>query len=303
MGIKRAMRIISDGAEHQFLTFLDKLRVNPSGWIACSFPFSKYIVHEDIISRRAFIKSDLTRLRADALAYANELRDTGGRLPGAQLYMFSDNDIILLCCPADEPQQKLVRDTLEKETAKFPRGFCEYGFLSKEIYTYQKIAEAKFLSHKKMKAYEALSDESVVESLALRRKKRAEPILLIVEDDRFTASYISGFLKEFDLVVARNGEEAIQKYIEYAPDAVFLDIHLPGLNGHQTLDAIKCADPDAFVVMLSVDTAKASIMAASEKGAVSYLKKPFSRERVLNTLRLSPFIRDSKGIMPFQTGR
>lgn len=297
------MRVISDGAEHQFLTFLEKLKANPSGWIACSFPFSRHIVHDQIIGRRAFIKSDMTRLRAEATVFANALRDTGGMLPGAQLYMFSDNDVILLCCPVGEAQQKQVRETLEAEAAKFPKGFCEYGFLAKELYTYQKFAESKFLSQKRIKAYEALSDESVVESLALRRRKREEPILLIVEDDRFTATYISGFLKEFDLVIARNGEEAIQKYVEYAPDAVFLDIHLPGLNGHQTLDAIKCADPEAFVVMLSVDTARQTILSASEKGAASYLKKPFSRERVLNTLRLSPFIRDSRGILPFQTSR
>lgn len=297
------MRVISDGAEHQFLTFLEKLRVNPSGWIACRFPFSRHVLHEQIISKRAFIKSDLTRLRADALARATDIADAAEKLPGCQIFLFADNDIVLLCCPADESQQKLVRDTLEIEAAKFPSGFAEFGFMGKEIYNYQKLAEAKFLSQKKMKAYESLSDESVVESLALRRKKREEPMILVVEDDRFTASYIAGFLKDFDLVIARNGEEAIQKYVEYAPDAVFLDIHLPGLNGHQTLDAIKCADPEAFVVMLSVDTARASIMSASEKGAVSYLKKPFSRERILNTLRLSPFIRDSRGIMPIQTGR
>lgn len=297
------MRIISDGAEHQFLTFMEKLKVNPSGWIACTFPFSRHLNHETLVSRRAFIKSDLTLLRAQAMAAAQTLRENCGQLPGGQLFVFSDNDIIFLCCPADETQQKTVRDALESEVSKYPKGFCDYGFLTKEIYAFQKIAEHKFLTQKKMKAYEALSDVSVVESLALRRKKREEPIILVVEDDRFTASYISGFLKEFDLVVARNGEEAIQKYIEYAPDAVFLDIHLPGLNGHETLDAIKCADPEAFVVMLSVDTAKSSIMSASEKGAVSYLKKPFSRERVLNTLRLSPFIRDSRGILPLQTGR
>jgi two-component system chemotaxis response regulator CheY len=297
------MRIITDGAEHQFLTFLEKLKSNPSGWIACNFPFSRHVVHEELISRRSFIKSDLTRYKAEAMAFARNLLDTGGKLPGAQIFMFADNDIILLCCPVNESQQKEVRDTLEKAVSEFPKGFCDYGFLTKELYTYQKIADDKFLSLKKMKAYESLSDESVVESLALRRKKRDQPIILIVEDDRFTASYISGFLKEFDLLVARNGEEAIQKYIEYAPDAVFLDIHLPGINGHQTLQAIKCADPEAFVVMLSVDTAKASIVSASENGAVSYLKKPFSRERVLNTLRLSPFMRDSQGIMPFLTGR
>ncbi len=297
------MRIITDGAEHQFLTFLDKLKANPSGWIACTFPFSRNTNHDELISRRAFIKSDLTRLRAEAMAFAKDFEDTAGGLPGAQLFLFADNDFVLLCCPGTEAEHKKVREVLESAAAKFPKDFCEYGFLSKELYVYQKAAEHKFLTLKKMKAYEALSDKSVVESLELRRKKREEPIILIVEDDRFTATYISGFLKEFDLVVARNGEEAIQKYIEYAPDAVFLDIHLPGINGHQTLQAIKCADPEAFVVMLSVDTAKSSILSASENGAASYLKKPFSRERVLNTLRLSPFIRDSRGILPFQTSK
>jgi CheY-like chemotaxis protein len=52
--------------------------------------------------------------------------------------------------------------------------------------------------------------------------------------------------------------------------------------------------------MLSVDTEKSNILKASAAGAVSYIKKPFSRERVLNTLRLSPFIRDSKGVLPIQ---
>lgn len=294
------MKIITEGAEHHFLTFLEKLKVNPTGWLACTFPFSKKIHHEELVSRRAFIKSDLARYAAEAQAFVESFQDTAMKLPGAQFYKFSDNDVILLCCPHGEAEQRQVRDTLEWVCAQFPHGFCDYGFLTKELYVYQKMADQKLLSQKKVQAYDALSDENVVESIGLRRKKRDEPLVLVVEDDRFTASYIGAFLKDFDLVIARTGEEAILKYIEYAPDAVFLDIHLPGINGHQTLQAIKCADPNAFVVMLSVDTAKSSILSASENGAVSYLKKPFSRERVLNTLRLSPFIRDSRGILPIQ---
>lgn len=292
------MKIISEGAEHHFLTFLEKLKINPTGWIACTFPFSKKIHHDELMGRRAYIKSDLARMSAEVQAFVESFRDKAAQLPGAQFYKFTDNDVVLLCCPQNEMEQKLVRETLEEVARQFPNKFCDYGFLTKELYVYQKIADHKLLSRKKMEAYEALSDANVVESLALRRKKRDEPIILVVEDDRFTASYISGFLKDFDVVVARTGEEAILKYIEYAPDAVFLDIHLPGINGHQTLQSIKCADPEAFVVMLSVDTARSSILSASENGAVSYLKKPFSRERVLNTLRLSPFIRDSRGVLP-----
>lgn len=296
------MKVIAGGAEHHFMTFLERLRTSPAGWLACTFPFSRHINHEDMMGKRAFIESELGRIAAQSKEFAATFTDKIGDLPNGHLFRFTDNDVIVLCCPHNELEQKQVREALEKAAAQFPKGFCDYGFLTKELYVYQKIADHKLLTMKKMGVYEALSNESAIESLQLRRRKRDEPIILVVEDDRFTASYISGFLKEFDLIVARNGEEAVLKYIEYAPDAVFLDIHLPGINGHQTLQAIKCADPDAFVVMLSVDTAKSSIMSASENGAVSYLKKPFSRERVLNTLRLSPFIRDSRGILPLQRG-
>lgn len=296
------VKIITDGAEHHFLMFLEKLKVNPNGWIACTFPFSKKIDHEEITSRRAFIRSDLGRLNAEVMAFIESFKDKGEALPKAYLYKFTDNDVMLLCCPSTDAEQKLARKILEETSATFPAGFCDYGFLTKELYVYQKLADHKFITMKRMAAYDMLGDDNMIESLSLRRKKRSEPVVMVVEDDRFTASYISNFLKEFDLLLARNGEEAVQKYIEYAPDAVFLDIHMPGMNGHQTLQAIKCADPDAFVVMLSVDTAKSSIMNASENGAVSYLKKPFSRERVLNTLRLSPFIRESRGILPIQRG-
>ena len=255
---------------------------------------------EDNAVRFRISPQELARLNDESQSFVDGFSKSLGDLPNGHLYRFADNDVIILCCPHDELEQKQVRDVLENAAAQFPKGFCDYGFLTKELYVYQKIADHKLLTMKKMGVYASLADDSTVESLPLRRKKREEPIILVVEDDRFTASYISGFLKEFDLIVARNGEEAVSKYIEYAPDAVFLDIHLPGMNGHQTLQAIKCADQDAFVVMLSVDTAKSSILSASEHGAVSYLKKPFSRERVLNTLRLSPFIRDSRGIMPIQ---
>lgn len=296
------MKLIDEGAEHHFLTFLERLKVNPTGWIACTFPFSKRISHDDLTSRRAFIRSDLMRLRTEAQAFVADFSQKADHLPGAYLYHFADNDVILLCCPGNEAEQKNVRETLEKTAREFPNGFCEYGFLTKELYVYQKIADHKILTAKKMDMYALLSDDNVIESLPLRRRKRDEPLILVVEDDRFTASYINNFLKEYDVVVARNGEDAVLKYIENAPDAVFLDIHLPGINGHQTLQAIKAADNDAFVVMLSVDTAQSSIMNASEYGAASYLKKPFSRERVLNTLRLSPFIRDNRGILPIQRG-
>lgn len=293
------MKIITQGVEHHFLTLMERLKANPNGWVACTFNFSKKINHDDLMSRRAYITMELDRLRKESLSFLQDITPKVRGLPNAYLYHFQDNDIIVLCCPKDEAEQKEVRDILEDLARKMPKSFCDYGFLTKELPIFQRIAEQKMLNAKRIEAYAALGEENQLESLPLRRKRRENPLILVVEDDRFTASYIQNFLREYDVVVARNGEEAVLKYIEYAPDAVFMDLHLPGIDGDQSLQAIKAADPDAFVVMLSVDTAQASIMSASEHGATSYLKKPFSRERILNTLRLSPFIRDSQGILPY----
>jgi two-component system chemotaxis response regulator CheY len=251
------------------------------------------------VERRAFISQRLEKLRDERDHFVESISAYVEQLPHAKVYPFADNDVIILCCPKGEAEQTLVRNILEKIAGDMPKELCDYGFLTKELPLFQKIAEQKMLSAKRMEAYEALGEKNQLKSIPLRRKRRDAPLIMVVEDDRFTASYMQNFLREYDVVIARNGEEAILKYIEYAPDAVFMDLHMPGLNGDQALQGIKAADPDAFVVMLSVDTAQASIMSASEHGATSYLKKPFSRERVLNTLRLSPFIRDSQGVLPY----
>ncbi|PZO83402.1 MAG: response regulator [Micavibrio aeruginosavorus] len=297
------MRVVKDGAEHDFLLFLEMIRANPQGWIACTFPFSKKTSHEELVSKKAFIPVALAKLQEEVNAFIDGVRETINDLPNAVLFKFADGDVILLCNPRTDADQQLVRNTLVEVTARFPKGFCDYGFLTQELGVFHKIADHKLLAVKKMQAYETLGHAPVTNSLALRRKRRDEPLVLIVEDDRFTASYIANFLKEYELVIARSGEEAVLAYLEHAPDAVFLDIHLPGMSGIQVLQCIKSADPDAFVVMLSVDTSHSSIVSASEGGAVSFLKKPFSRERLLNTLRLSPHIKASAGILPIHSGK
>ena len=96
--------------------------------------------------------------------------------------------------------------------------------------------------------------------------------------------------KEYDVVLAKNGEDAIRLYIEHAPDVVFLDIHLPGLNGQETLRAIRKIDPKSCVFMLSVDTVKENIVNANKDGATGFLKKPFSKERLMVAVKKSPHI-------------
>ena len=85
-----------------------------------------------------------------------------------------------------------------------------------------------------------MADSNKVASIDIRRDRHEDPVVMMVEDDRFTATYAANIIsKDFDLILAKSGEEAIALYIEHCPDIVFLDIHLPGLSGLDTLVAIK----------------------------------------------------------------
>jgi CheY-like chemotaxis protein len=175
------------------------------------------------------------------------------------------------------------------------KDFSEYEPVSKNLYVLQKLADSKVLSSKLISAYHKMADPHVTGSINVRRNRRQDALVMIIEDDRFTASYAASILnKQYDMVHAKTGEDAILTYIENAPDIVFVDIHLPGISGHQTLNAIRRIDPEAYAIMLSVDTEKTNVVSASSNGAQGFLKKPFSKDRLLATVQKSPFVRRVK---------
>ena len=87
----------------------------------------------------------------------------------------------------------------------------------------------------------------------------------------------------FEVVSARDGAAGIALIRRLSPDAVVLDIRLPGLDGWEVLDRL-AADPDTAatpVVVVSVVDERQRGMAS---GAVAYLVKPVSRDDLLGAL-------------------
>lgn len=289
------MNVIQESPEHHFLTFLDKVKRDPGGWLGFRFALSEKMNHDDIISKPEHIKGKLHKLHQESDALVKELSKKVENDKSAMLYQFSDFDIVLLTRPGKDSEREAVQTIFNEYTEKLGKKLCEHHNLAKDIYSYQKLADARFLSANKVKSYEAMADGNRVQSISLRRERREDAVILIVEDDRFTASYAANILnKDYDIVVAKTGEEAVAFYIEHAPDMVFLDIHLPGLDGLETLKALRKIDPKAFVFMLSVDTVKQNIVEASQQGAAGFLKKPFGKERLQAAVNKSPFVKELK---------
>ncbi|MEN6459217.1 MAG: response regulator [Thermoguttaceae bacterium] len=84
---------------------------------------------------------------------------------------------------------------------------------------------------------------------------------------------------------AADGEEAVAKYQELLPDAVTMDMIMPGTDGVQALQAILKIDPKAKVVVVSSLNQTKLISEAVRAGADDFLAKPFMPEQLQDTLR------------------
>jgi two-component system nitrogen regulation response regulator NtrX len=84
---------------------------------------------------------------------------------------------------------------------------------------------------------------------------------------------------------ARDGRKALETLKGGTPDAVLLDIKMPGMDGMEVLKRIVEADPALPVIMISGHGTIQTAVEATKTGAFDFLEKPLDRDRVLLTLR------------------
>jgi two-component system response regulator MprA len=111
--------------------------------------------------------------------------------------------------------------------------------------------------------------------------------LLVVDDDpaiREALELLLG-LNGFEVTVAADGRECIRTLAEGRPDAVILDVLMPGLDGLEVCRRIRAAGDRTPVLMLTARTEVSERVAGLEAGADDYLAKPFAREELIARLR------------------
>lgn len=130
-----------------------------------------------------------------------------------------------------------------------------------------------------------------VKTVAERRASRDESVIMVVDDDQLARTLVGNVLeKEFSLSFAKNGKQALRKFVDSAPDVVFLDIGLPDISGHHVLEVVFQIDPDAYVIMFSGRKDKENMLKALRTGAQGFVGKPFTREKLFQYIEKSPFI-------------
>ena len=100
--------------------------------------------------------------------------------------------------------------------------------------------------------------------------------LFVVDDDKHYARLLSYRLdkpKDHEVHVFHSGEDALDALDKLRPDAVFLDIMMPGLGGMETLRRLQLFEPDLPVVMISAQGTADVAVEAMKGGATDYITK------------------------------
>ncbi|MEO1437505.1 MAG: ATP-binding protein, partial [Bacteroidota bacterium] len=147
---------------------------------------------------------------------------------------------------------------------------------------------------------EAPQVESIITNDAEDPEHR--PNVLIVEDNADVIHYLINCLKaDYDIEIAMNGAEGIQKAIDNTPDIIVSDVMMPIKDGFELCQTLK-TDMRSSHIPIILLTAKADMDARLEglqRGADAYLNKPFHQQELLivmqNQLRVREQLQNKFG--------
>ena len=111
-------------------------------------------------------------------------------------------------------------------------------------------------------------------------------IILVVDDEIPICELLDEFLSQLGhkVFTANSGEEAIQKFQQNRPQAVFLDIRMPGISGIEVIRKLRDIDSEPPIVMLSGFGEFSIIQEAYKTGANYYIQKPIELDRIVKIL-------------------
>ncbi|MBI2839779.1 MAG: response regulator [Acidobacteria bacterium] len=112
--------------------------------------------------------------------------------------------------------------------------------------------------------------------------------IMVVDDEKDILDFFTIFLKQknYEVVVASSGEEALIKAQLEKPNLIFLDIMMPRMDGWEVLKLLKLDEETARipVAMLSARTEAKDKVRGLQEGAVDYICKPFSPRELLKKI-------------------
>jgi DNA-binding response OmpR family regulator len=113
-----------------------------------------------------------------------------------------------------------------------------------------------------------------------------EPIILVVDDEPSISEVVSIYLRRagYQVVIARDGQAALEALEKQPPDLVVLDLMLPKVDGLEIARRLR-AEGDTPIIMLTARRGETDRVLGLEMGADDYVVKPFSPQELVSRVR------------------
>jgi len=128
--------------------------------------------------------------------------------------------------------------------------------------------------------------------------------ILLVDDEAAITASLAPFLKRagFTVEVASDGENALRRVTDFAPDLIVLDVLMPRLDGRQVCRRLRASGNWTPIIMLTQVGSPAERAMSLEEGADDYLNKPFDPYELVARIR-AVLRRARPGVPPLSAAR
>jgi two-component system, chemotaxis family, chemotaxis protein CheY len=301
------MELITVNSEDRLVDLLTVIEPDSASWVNVHVHIRR--IGDQMLEKESLSAEILEEIEKISARVAKTLMESKlGACEGA-VFLFEDTDVLALV----KKDRNFSVQTLDKLRSEFTVS----GLLSILSITEmkeqlanliqfsqekKKSAEVYRLKRRAVKAAESIftwarPDQELTYAIQKKRRQRPGACVLVVEDDVVARGLVAMSLRQkYEVALAKDAKSGVISYIDKAPDIVFLDIHLPDHNGHDVLKRLKMLDPHAYVVMLSGDSVTGNVLAAKSEGAIGFIRKPFSKEKMMTYINKCPSLMAQQGI-------
>lgn len=114
--------------------------------------------------------------------------------------------------------------------------------------------------------------------------ENAKQSILVVDDEEIIRDFLSEVLEDYQVTVACDGDEAIEKLRSRPYDLVITDLRMPRIPGEEVVKFARDTYPGAKVVVISGYSSLSTVSQSVHNGACAFLSKPFSIKELLQTV-------------------
>jgi len=123
--------------------------------------------------------------------------------------------------------------------------------------------------------------------------------VLVVDDDADVRTALTRGLRRlgYDVVLAEDGDQALEKVAHSFPKVIITDLRMPGMDGHTLLRRLVSQRVQAPVIVISGHGTKEDVVDALRAGAVDFLEKPFSQAALASAVARAVEVAEERAIL------